>query len=241
MPLLLRTVLVSSILIFSSMSTAEEDSSETAKDPRQHLYTQPVNTLSSSKSKREERSYFVLGNYSPIDLIIPSKIGLTFGSNRSSDNSLEIEYLKGAISVPIIVEDLGEMSDTRISLIKRNYFGSNSFNLNYGLSFFDFKLFLGDELLSRITSGTYPALDLIHLQSLGLNLGIGNRWTFSNNWTFGVDWVSWSQPLYILKEENAFLDYATNENDRDDVETAVDVISYFPRLQVLKIQLGYSF
>lgn len=241
MPFFPRTWLVLTLIIFSPLSQAQEGTSERAKELGQNLYAQTVNTLSSSKSKREELSYFILGNYSPIDLIIPSKMGLTFGSNRSSDNSWELEYLKGSISVPFIVEDLGQMSDTRISLIKRSYFGSNSFNLNYGLSFFDFKLFLGDELLSRLTSGAYPAVDLIHLQSLGLNLGIGNRWTFANNWTLGVDWISWSQPFYILKEENAFLDYATNENDREDVETAVDVISFFPRLQVLKLQLGYSF
>jgi hypothetical protein len=45
----------------------------------------------------------------------------------------------------------------------------------------------------------------------------------------------------VTKKESAFLDYATNENDKDNVETALKTISYFPRFTLLKVQVGILF
>ena len=185
--------------------------------------------------------YFILGNYSLMDLLIPSKIGLSIGVVKSADVTWEIEYLKGSLSVPFVVEDLGKMEDEKISLIRRSYFGGNSFNFSYGLTYFDFSLHLGDKLLNRISGGNYPSLDLVRVQSAGFNLGIGNRWTFKKDITLGVDWISWSQPIFITKNNSSYLDYATNPEDRDRVDKAMKIISHFPRLAFLKFQFGVSF
>lgn len=198
-------------------------------------------TLNETRFRRDKADYLALLNYSPVDLLIPSKQGITLGLIRDADKTWELEYLSGSISVPFIVEDLGKMSDTRISLIGRSYFGSNSFNFSYGLSYFDFLLHLGDKLLNRVSGGSYPSLDLIGVQSVGFNIGIGNRWTFKHNITLGIDWISWMQPLQITSKRSTFLDYATNEEDRDDVDKAITLISYMPRFAFLKLQLGILF
>lgn len=198
-------------------------------------------TLAETRERREKADYFALGNYSPLDLLIPGKYGFTLGYIVDADRTWEFEYLRGSISVPFIVEDLGKMTDERFSVIKRSYFGGNSFNVSYGLSYFDFSLHLGDKLLNRVTGGNYPALDLVEIQSLGFNLAIGNRWSFNRNVTFGIDWISWAQPFYVTSKKSAFLDYASNQQDKDDVDKAMKLISYFPRFALFKLQLGILF
>jgi hypothetical protein len=186
-------------------------------------------------------SFFASVNYSPFDLLIPSKYGFTLGYIKSKEKTWEFEYLRGSISVPFIVEDLGKMTDERFSLMARSFFGGNTFNMSYGLSYFDFSLHLGDKLINRVSGGSYPSIDVVDIQSLGFNLAIGNRWTFDHNITFGVDWISWAQPVYVTNKKSLFLDYASNQEDRDAVDKSMKVISFFPRLAFLKLQLGMQF
>lgn len=184
---------------------------------------------------------FVLGNFSYIDLMIPAKFGVTAGLNSSGDNSWEIEYLRGSVSVPIILPDLGSMTDQRVSLIRRSYFGKGSFNFSYGVSYFDFTVHLGDKFISGLSGGNYPSADLVNLTSLGAYIGLGNRWVFKNGFTVGVDWFSYSQPIFLLKNQSAFLDYASNQNDKDNVSTLINLLSGFPRFAALKVQMGFLF
>jgi len=203
--------------------------------------TQDSSNFTEAKTQRDKANYFVLVSYSPVDMLIPSKGGITVGLNRNADRTWELEYLRGSISVPFAVEDLGKMSDERISIISRSYFGNNSFNFSYGLSYLDFSLHLGDKLLNRVTGGSYPSLDLVKIQSLGFNVAIGNRWIFKHDITMGIDWITWTQPVHVTKKESAFLDYASNENDKDDVGNVIGLISYMPRFALLKLQLGILF
>lgn len=212
-----------------------------AKQTIKDTASQVDGALSVTKDKRQNGKIFFYGNYSPIDLLIPSKLGFTLGTVRNSDKTWEVEYLRGSLSVPFIVEDLGKMTDERISLIGRAYFGGNSFNLSYGLSYFIFSMHLGDKLLNGLTGGVYPSIDLVDIQSYGFNIGIGNRWIFKNNVTFGVDWISWAQPVAISNKKSAFLDYSTNQQNKDDVDKAIKTISYFPRFVIFKLQLGIIF
>lgn len=193
---------------------------------------------------RERRALgrgLVMVDYSLIDLLIPGKKGLTAGLIRGADKTWEFEYLQGSLAVPFLVEDLGEMSDERFTLMARSYAGSNSFNFSYGLSYLKFSIHLGNELLSRVSGGSFPSIDLLEIETLGFHLGLGNRWTFKKNITFGIDWVSWTQPVNLLKREAPYLDYASDSEDRDSVETALNLITYFPRLTLLKAQLGIQF
>ncbi len=193
-----------------------------------------------TRVRRENTKAFLLLTYSPIDLLIPGKYGVTLGMNGEGDRTWEFEYLRGSLSAPFVLKDLGSMTDQRFSLIGRSYFGGNSFNISYGPSFFDFSLHVGNDLLNR-ASATYPSANLVHLQAVGFNLAFGNRWSFKHDITFGIDWISWAQPVFITKKDSAFLNTATNDNDRDNVETAMKLISYFPRFALFKLQLGMMF
>ncbi|UYL09244.1 hypothetical protein B9G69_001470 [Bdellovibrio sp. SKB1291214] len=200
-----------------------------------------VKTFNETRVRREAESYFVLGSYSGVDLLIPGKYGATVGAIQSADNTWEIEYLRGSVAVPVVVADLGSMRDERISLIRRSYFGGNSFNLSYGLSYYNFTLHLGDDILSRVTSGYYPNMGMIQIEALGLNVALGNRWIFRKNITLGVDWFSWSQPLHVTHVSAEYLNHATNQQDIDNVQKGIDIISHFPRFAAIKFQLGILF
>ena len=228
--------------LFSTLAlSADGNGLDTAKEQVEEVAQKVQDAVESTRTRRSSNDYFGLVNYAPLDLLIPSKLGLTVGLVRDADTSWELEYLRGSISVPFVVDDLGSMTDQRISLIRRSYFGKNSFNVGYGLSYYDFKVNLGSDILSRLTNGSVPEIDLIRIQALGFNLSLGNRWHFKHNITLGVDWISWSQPLAITREDTVFLDYVTNAEDRDDVDSAIKFTSYFPRFSFFKIQLGILF
>ena len=197
--------------------------------------------MSEARERREQAFGYALFNYSHIDMLVPAKYGVSAGWQRGADTAWELEYLKGSISVPFAIQDLGSMTDERISLTRRSFLGTNSFNMSFGLTYFRFAIHLGSSLLNRVSGGNYPSLDMVDIQGLGANFAVGNRWTFSHGITFGVDWFSWYQPLYSLKREANFLTYATNQEDKDNVDTAIKVISYLPRFAFLKLQLGILF
>ncbi len=223
-------------------TTADPDRSvlQKTKDVVTDSNAQVQAVLGETRVRREASSYLVMGSYSPVDLLIPGKIGLTAGLTAGADKTWELEYLKGSLSVPSVINDLGSMNDERVSLIGRSYFGNNSFNFGYGITYFNFNVHIGDDLLNR-AGGVYPSADLIVIQTLGVNLSLGNRWTFNRNFTLGVDWISWAQPFFMLKKQSGFEDQTNNPDDKDTVEKAIGLISYFPRFAVCKLQLGILF
>lgn len=196
--------------------------------------------LADTRARRSEATYLGQLVYSPLDLLVPSKYGLSFGWHQSGDTTWELEYLRGSFSVPIFVDDLGKVTDQRVSFIRRSYFGSNSFNLSYGISYYDISARLGSEYLKNVSQGAAPS-DRVGVRSLGLNIGIGNKWAVAKNFTIGVDWISLSQPLIVLEQKDSYLDSSVDENHRGKVDDFVRLASYFPRFSIFKVQLGLIF
>jgi len=196
--------------------------------------------LNQTRDWRAARKWSAIGSYSFFDLIIPSKIGATAAYNDGPDKTYELEYLRGSLSVPFLVDDLGGMTDQRLTLMKRSYFGANSFNLSYGLSHMMFDIDLGSEILSRVSGGAAGLYDVISIHSLGLHVGIGNRWIFNERFVFGIDWLTWTQPIFITKRESEILSYA-DESDYENIDDAIRWAAYFPRLAALKLQFGMTF
>lgn len=196
--------------------------------------------MGETAQRRADSNMVIMGTYAPLDLVLPSKIGASIGWISSARNTLEIEYVKGSVKPPL-VEDLGEVADQRLTLMRRSYFSSNSFNMSYGLSYIGFHGKVGDALLARLSGGTIPEVELINVDSFGVHFGLGNRWIFAKGVTFGVDWFSWTQPLIVTRREAKFLDYVSNQDDRDKIDTAMKILSYFPRWSAFKLQLGYTF
>jgi hypothetical protein len=201
----------------------------------------PRKTRRTSGDERGESNFLGLLNYSPADLLIPRKAGVTLGLIPDPNWTWEFEYLRSTLSVPFLVDDLGKMSDVRMTLNARSFAGRNSFNFSYGLNYFDFSLNLGNEILSRLMNGAYAPVDAIVIRSLGFNFGIGNRWSFNRNIVFGIDWFSWSQPIYVTTRRDEVLQQAVNPAAKAEVDTAVKLISYVPRFVLFKIQVGIQF
>jgi len=174
-------------------------------------------------------------------MLILGKYGGTAGFTSSADRSWEIEYLHGSFTAHVFIEDLGNMTDNRLSLITRSYLGRNSFNVSYGLSYFDFYVGLGEQFLARVSPSARSAADHLEVESLGFNIGFGNRWQLSRSVSLGVDWLVWSQPVFLLRKNAGFLDHVTNAWDRGPIEKAINTMSYFPRFTMLKLQFGLSF
>ncbi len=225
----------------TSENTSKNNIVDQAANSISDLSDQANKTLNESRQIREQARFIGLLNYSPLDLLLPSKYGISLALVPNASQTWELEYLRSSISVPVFLSDLGGMTDQRVSILGRSFFGNNSFNLSYGVSYFDFSIALGDKLLSGVTGGATPSADLVSAQALGLNIGIGNRWSFANNITFGIDWISLSQPILVTGKNSKFLDLTSNQADKDSVDAALKIISYFPRFAFLKLQLGYQF
>lgn len=195
-----------------------------------------------SITRREDSILLALGTYSPIDFMIPSKLGLTFGYIHDANTTIEFEYLRGRLTaIPFVVEDLGAIDEQRLSLIGRSYFGMNSFNISYGVSYFDLSVNLGSRFLDEFLGEDRYAIDLVQIRSLGLVLGFGNRWTINKNITLGVDWVSWAQPIYAIEKRAEYIKKTANNDAKREVETVLNLASFLPRFAFLKLQLGISF
>lgn len=179
--------------------------------------------------------------YSPLDLFIPQKIGVSGSYIHTAQYTYEFEYLRGKIAAPSFFKDLGSMTDEKISLMARNYFARNSFNLSYGLTYFRFKVHLGSEYLQGVTASERANFDVLNLESVGLNIGVGNRWAVTEHISFGVDWIELYQPLIETKSETGFVDETNDNSDRKAVEDALDYIAKFPRFTLFKVSLGATF
>lgn len=190
---------------------------------------------------KEDPRFFGLLTYSPLDLILPNKFGLTGGWITAPGYQNEIEYLRGSLSVPLVVTNLGGVTEERLSYVRRRFTGDSGFNFSYGVSYFKTVVHIGDSLMNRLAGGYYPSADLVDIQSLGANVGIGHRWLVRRRFVVSVDWLEWNQPLFNIKREVPFLDVATNSDDRSDVGRAVNAFAYFPRFTLLKLQIGYEF
>jgi len=178
--------------------------------------------------------------YSYLDLLIPGKWGLGGQWAFAPGQVWELSYLKGSLSGPWIMEDIGSMSDTRIRLGKRSQRSGSSFNLGLGVAYYDFEVRLGNKLLSSISRDA-PNAELIKARSLGAYISVGNRWSLGQSGVIGIDWLVWSQPLIKLEEKSEFFNRVSDEDDEDIVERAIKKVYRFPRIVLLKLELGFRF
>lgn len=249
--------LISIILLLSLTLQAEEkpaektkigeiidDSTKSIGDFVNKAHEPVKEQVDMSPRVREKNNMAILIHYAPMDIIIPSKTGATFSYSGDDRNAqYEIQYLRASFSVPFLVDDLGSITEQRLALIKRNFTKDSNFNWYYGISYHSLEVHLGNEYLSALapSSQQIPNIDVLKIEALGFDLGLGHRWYFENGITFGIDWIGWSQPLISLKKQNYFSDVATNQEDKDNAEKLMTAGTYLPRFSVLKLSLGYSF
>ncbi len=239
---LLLSLAFTLILVFSSGAQAQTKRDETVVNQTTTEETTETveGAVGQAGDRRQDSRFDVLVEYSPLDLILPSKIGGSLGYVESSAYTFELEYLGASISPPAFLENVGGFTDRRISLVVRSYGDRNSFNFHYGLSYFDMQIHVGSKYLQS-SSGRPADVDLLASRSLGFVVGVGNRWVLPHGFTVGVDWISWSQPLIIVEKNSDLLKYIQDQHDRDVLESLISTIGYFPRFTVLKVGLGLTF
>lgn len=195
------------------------------------------NSSEAAFDSRKKNTATILLSYSPLDLVLSSKLGANIAWHADADVLYELDYSYSSVKASIESVDLSKMSETRISLLKRKFNGG-TFNWYWGAHYNALNAHFNSQWMGTAPNGTS---DLLDVQTLGLSIGVGHRWVFKENFSFGIDWFSWAQPLVILTKKADFLDATTNSNYKDDVDTALKVIGYFPRWAAFKLYLGYSF
>jgi hypothetical protein len=215
-----------------------QSSSLYAQDPSK---TSDLSSPPSVQTSTDSSHVAILGNYASLDLILPGKTGVTILYASSAKALYELEYLSAQVAVPFLVERLGSFTEKRASLLRRSFMNESSFSGYFGASWNSTELSLGDSTLSTLSGGLYPHVNLLKIDTLGINTGIGNRWIVWKGFLIGVDWLGWSQPIFVLTKETPALETATNEAKKRAIEKTLDTIAYLPRLSILKLQVGWRF
>lgn len=214
---------------------------EKALDAGKKAAQKVEDAVDSTKSYREKSNHHLLASYSLIDMWIPGKWGVSYSFLPSAQGGWEIEYLRGTMSVPFVIDDLGKITDQRLSLFYRSYSQRNSFNFIYGVNYSSFKAHLGNDILAAVSGGNVAQYDLLTIRTIGLTWGLGNRWYVSNRILMGVDWLTINIPVATLEANAEFLEATASEDKKNDVRDALDIIKHVPTLAIFKLQVGVSF
>lgn len=236
-------VLLLPLIVHAQTPPAEEQKTagEVIEDTAEKAVTETKKVLSAAKDHRADSRFVITGNYSYIDLLIPSKIGFTAGYVTSAANTFELDYMRASLGFGWMGLDIGSLTEERIALLWRSFNKRNSFNFQSGIHYNKFRVHLGNDLLARVTANPGFDFTFMEFETLGLSWGLGNRWQTKSGFVWGFDWFQIHVPLVKLNEKTPYLAAATNAEDREDAEDASRVIRNFPRLVALKLQLGFSF
>lgn len=218
----------------------EQMKKNSLKDGKKGPFDKSVQTKFTSNFLREKKKHGVLFNYSYLDLWIPSKWGFSYAYAYNKSQTFELEFLQGGISSPIIIDDLGSITDQRFTLGYRSYDNNNSFHAIYGIYYSKIKASLGPAFLATV-SGDSSAFNVVDIQNLGLTYGLGNRWQLENNLTYGIDWFVINLPILNLKKDSPFVDQTQSQSKKDDVENAIKFFNKIPTITLLKLSIGLSF
>lgn len=197
-------------------------------------------TTPTSLVLRANSTYWFSLSYSPMDIFVPNKIGLSIGYSLQDGDRVEIEIMKARFS-PLISSQLGTFNDQRTSINFRSFSGRNSFNYLYGLSLVHTDLEFGHKLANKII-GTYPYGKAFEIESLGFHVALSNEWIFTAKYKIPIriDWIGVTQPFWSLKQEAPILDYLNDTATRETIKTTLSLAKWTPRFYFLKIQAGLS-
>lgn len=220
---------------------SEESDSESATSAPPKKRTQK-NETAEEEDKEFESTWAVGGTGQILSTIVPVKFGAY--ANYVWDRSLttELSVVHGSITLPGWVGDIGSVSETSVMLLNRSQIGeSRTTSWIYGLSYNRFNIKVGDSIISRVSGGSVPNIDVLESETLGAVVGIGTRWQWNNGVHLNLDWFTLNQPLITLKSKSDINNYVTNQTDRENIDKGFRTIRYFPLITLFKVGLGYTF
>lgn len=228
------------ILFYSHLSSAQTKDDSWKEEPRQEDQVILGRSID-EENLRPTLSYGMHLNYSYLDMMVPGKFGGALDLIQKG-NIYELEYLSASKS-PMMISQLGNFGDQRISVLYRSFGARKSFHWFSGISYMSTNLEFGNELIGKVT-GNFPYYDAFKIEAVGLQFGIGNEWIFSYG-KFAVpcriDWFSVTQPVSILKREAPILDYVNDSGIREALDNAIRFVSWVPHFMLLKVSVGLAF
>ena len=180
-------------------------------------------------------------SFSPLGLAVPFKIGASVAWRFNASWVGEIGYFYGHFGFGSRFLDLASFTES-LTNIQLRYFPSRSFNWLIGLNNQTYDARIGSLLLGRVSGGTVPSgIDVLRVSTLGLQLGLGNRWELSNGFLIGIDWLVLNIPLQTLDTHAPYLDYVSNPDDRQSVDDFIRFMRFLPTGALIKLTLGWTF
>lgn len=211
---------------------------DAGKVPTEDVSQESADSTPQKKPKKRRDSFgTVMVGYQLLTTWIPSKKLLSYTQILNKKWSLEFEYARSSLSVPIIAIDLGEVTERRYSLLARRYVG-DSFHYAFGPYYNQFNAEVGSSILNRIGTETTSSFET---EGGGIALGIGNRWHWDNGFTLGLEWFRMNVPLFVTKVESRILNNVSDNDDEDDIQTVIRRFNRIPTFVLFGIKLGYTF
>ncbi len=174
-----------------------------------------------------------------LGIAIPLKHG-PFISYRKDLWAYEGAWFGGALSLDTPFFSIGSVKENLLVFNARKFREKSSFNWIIGLAQQTYEASVGQDILVN-TTGAPTSAELIKIRTLGLQLGLGNRWQFGSGLMIGADWFVVNVPFMTLESSVPILDYVNNQSTRDTVNDAVKILRYVPTFAIAKLQLAYSF
>lgn len=200
-------------------------------------YAQDTNSrdsLSSSQFRDQHVASLDL-QYSLLSLPFPGSKGASFNLNLGKDWQLVLDYMSTGVEVNFSKLNLAGFNEKQLGLKIRRYFG-NSFNLGFGYVRRSNEIYLDPNVYgintSNINARTEAYSNLAHFS-------LSNRWQY-NHWSAGIEWLSINIP-FSGGVTQSIADLTTNNDEKTDIRNAEDVLTWYPNLAIMTLNLGYMF
>lgn len=122
------------------------------------------------------------------------------------------------------------------------YFFGNSFAVKIGLVYQKTAYSFTFSPTDRVEEGTNRSK--ARTEMLGVDITIGNYWSWTNGFTFGIDWLGLVKPLHFAKQNTRTISgYSLEEISRNSQFLEAGINSTSPGLgySILNVTMGYNF
>ncbi len=186
-----------------------------------------------SEDLRDDSFGTLAVGYQPFATWIPGKWSASYTQIFDRSWSLEGEYSKASLSIPVFKVDIGSIEEERATL-HAHYYSGNSYHWTFGLVYSKAEANLGADIP---TTANY---NFFEMENIGATFGFGNRWLWESGISFGIDWFRMNQPLFARWENDAVVK-DLSDNDATDVKKVMRGFNTLPTFVFLGIKLGYTF
>lgn len=189
-----------------------------------------------SREIRMDRLLSLGLNWNLIAMWLPNKIGGNIAYNYSESTTILAEYQSQGVKAEAFDFKFGEIKESKYGIMLKSFDSSNTFYLSYGLMKYQFKAGLSTDLFGV----SVPFAPLFDISSMGFQFGMGNQINWDNGLTLGIEWFSIYVHMFAKSRNTEIFNYL-NQSDKDKADKISNIIYNLPIIEILKVQLNYSF